>query len=153
MNYLHWSCLRRSRCDVPIVCVTDSADIPAMPSETNGVIGEVVDEPIMLSTVRSALKTDERRCESVKTADKIRKLYSELTLREQEVISMVSEGLMNKQIAWELGITKITVKVHRGNATRKMGGRSLPELVRMLDLVEPPKGFSPFERVIAMQAA
>jgi FixJ family two-component response regulator len=58
-----------------------------------------------------------------------------LTPREQEVMALVTAGLMNKQIAAEIGVTEITVKVHRGNLMRKMGARSLAELVRMADLL------------------
>jgi FixJ family two-component response regulator len=59
--------------------------------------------------------------------------FQSLTPREQQVIALVTSGLMNKQIAAKLGVTEITVKVHRGNMMRKMGVRSLAELVRMAD--------------------
>ena len=61
--------------------------------------------------------------------------YETLTLREKEVFPLVTSGLMNKQIAAKLGVSEITVKVHRGNITRKMGARSLAALVRMADLL------------------
>jgi FixJ family two-component response regulator len=123
------SALRRWHCDVPVVCVTDHADI-ATPSG----------EPILLTAVRSALSRDAQRRETKRSIDRIRELYSTLTAREREVIVLVSEGLMNKQVAWQLGITEITVKVHRGNATRKMGARSFAELVRMLDALQGIRG-------------
>jgi FixJ family two-component response regulator len=60
-------------------------------------------------------------------------MYESLTSREQEVIGHVTAGLMNKQIAAEMGVSVITVKVHRGNVMRKMGAKSLTDLVRMAD--------------------
>jgi FixJ family two-component response regulator len=59
--------------------------------------------------------------------------FEALTLREQEVVGLVTAGLMNKQVAAELGVSEITVKVHRGNVMKKMGARSLADLVRMAD--------------------
>jgi FixJ family two-component response regulator len=61
--------------------------------------------------------------------------YQTLTPREQQVIALVTSGLMNKQIAAEIGVSEITVKVHRGNVMRKMGARSLADLVRMADML------------------
>ena len=62
--------------------------------------------------------------------------FKTLTARELEVIKFVSSGLMNKQIAGELGVSEITVKVHRGNAMRKLGAKSLADLVRMAQLLK-----------------
>ena len=59
--------------------------------------------------------------------------FESLTAREQQVIALVTSGLMNKQIAAEIGVSEITVKVHRGNVMRKMGAKSLADLVRMAD--------------------
>jgi FixJ family two-component response regulator len=63
----------------------------------------------------------------------LRAKFDTLTPREQEVMAWVTGGLLNKQIAAEIGVSEITVKVHRGNVTRKMGAKSLAELVRMAD--------------------
>jgi len=71
-----------------------------------------------------------------KTVHELRRHYEVLTPREQQVISYVTAGLMNKQIAAELGVSEITVKVHRGNVMKKMGARSLADLVRMADALE-----------------
>ena len=65
----------------------------------------------------------------------MRARYESLTPREQEVIALVTTGLMNKQIAAEMDVSEITAKVHRGNVMRKMGAKSLAELVRMADLL------------------
>ena len=66
-------------------------------------------------------------------AAKLKSLFDSLTPREQEIMGLVTTGLMNKQIAGEIGVSEITVKVHRGNVMRKMGAKSLAELVRMAD--------------------
>jgi FixJ family two-component response regulator len=65
----------------------------------------------------------------------LRALFETLTQREREVLAMVATGLMNKQIAAELGVAEITVKVHRGRVMKKMGARSLADLVRMAEAV------------------
>ena len=59
--------------------------------------------------------------------------FDALTPREQEILGLVTAGLMNKQVAAELGVSEITIKVHRGNVMKKMGARSLADLVRMAD--------------------
>jgi len=65
----------------------------------------------------------------------LRTKFETLTPREQEVMACVTGGLMNKQIAAEIGVTENTIKVHRGNVTKKMGARSVAELVRMADIL------------------
>jgi FixJ family two-component response regulator len=89
----------------------------------------------LLDAIRLGLERDRARRDSEKTASDIRSKFQALTPREQEVMALVTAGLMNKQIAAEIGVTEITVKVHRGNLMRKMGARSLAELVRMADLL------------------
>ena len=89
----------------------------------------------MLDAVQVALARDRGRIESEKTMSKIRSDFETLTAREQEVMSLVTSGLMNKQIAGEIGVSEITVKVHRGNVTRKMGAKSLADLVRMAEVL------------------
>lgn len=87
----------------------------------------------LLDAVQIALERDRERRSREVSVSKLRTLFDGLTPREQEVIGLVTSGLMNKQIASELGVSEITAKVHRGNIMRKMGARSLPELVRMAD--------------------
>ncbi len=87
----------------------------------------------MLDAVTSALKVDRvRRAVQEMLAD-VEIKYKSLTAREQQVMSMVAKGLLNKQIAGELGISEVTVKIHRGLVMKKMGARTLPDLVRMAD--------------------
>jgi FixJ family two-component response regulator len=87
----------------------------------------------LLDAVQLGLERDRARRGSEKTASDLRTRFESLTPREQEVITFVTAGLMNKQIAAEIGVSEITVKVHRGNVMRKMGARSLADLVRMAD--------------------
>ena len=87
----------------------------------------------MLEAVQVALDRDRGRREHDKRLSELRTLFDSLTGREQEIIGFVTAGLMNKQIAAELGVSEITVKVHRGNVMRKMGAKSLADLVRMAD--------------------
>ncbi len=87
----------------------------------------------LLDAVQIALERDRERRKKDKAVSELRAHFEALTPREQEVISLVTTGLMNKQIAAELGVSEITVKVHRGNIMKKMGARSLADLVRMAE--------------------
>jgi FixJ family two-component response regulator len=84
----------------------------------------------MLDAVVTAIERDRKRRESDKLTAHLQALLEKLTPREREVFALVSSGLMNKQIAAELGLAEITVKLHRGHIMRKMDARSLADLVR-----------------------
>jgi FixJ family two-component response regulator len=102
-----------------------------------------VREQDLLDAVQAGLNRDRTRRESDKAVSGLQQRYDSLTPREKEIIGYVASGLMNKQIAAEVGISEITVKVHRGNLMRKMGARSLADLVRMVDqlgISRPRKG-------------
>jgi FixJ family two-component response regulator len=90
----------------------------------------------MLDAVTSALDRDRKRRESERAVSDLHHLFQSLTPREREVMVLVTSGLMNKQIAAELGVSEITVKIHRGHVMRKMGVRSLADLVRMTETLE-----------------
>jgi FixJ family two-component response regulator len=92
-------------------------------------------EQDLLTAIRSAIETDRLRRAADAEKRSISRLYATLTVRERQVVALVTAGKMNKQVAWELGVSEITVKVHRGSAMRKMAARTLPDLIRMIEAV------------------
>ena len=99
-------------------------------------LSKPVREQDLLDAVRIALDRDQDRREAYSKTRDLRDRYNALSPREQQVMGLVCAGLMNKQAAAEIGISEITVKVHRHNVMKKLGAKSLPELVRMADLLE-----------------
>ena len=89
----------------------------------------------LLYVIQVALDRDRTRRENATSVSSLRARFETLTPREQEVMALVATGLMNKQVAAEIGISEITVKVHRGNLMRKMAAKSLADLVRMADVL------------------
>jgi FixJ family two-component response regulator len=89
----------------------------------------------MLDAVAAALERDRSRRKEEQRLTDLRARFDGLTEREREVLGLVTAGLMNKQIAAELGLSEITVKIHRGHVMRKMAARSLADLVRMAKLL------------------
>jgi FixJ family two-component response regulator len=120
---------------LPVIFVTGHGDIPMTVKAMKAGAVEFLTKPFrdqdMLDAVYRALEMDRARREQRGTRSALRARFNSLTPREQEVITFVSTGLMNKQIAGRLGVTEITVKVHRSNAMRKLGARSLANLMRM----------------------
>jgi FixJ family two-component response regulator len=89
----------------------------------------------LLDAVQLGIERDRARRAGESAQSRLRDSFESLTPREREVMGLVTAGLMNKQIAGEMGVSEITVKVHRGNVMRKMGARSLADLVRMADVL------------------
>jgi FixJ family two-component response regulator len=122
---------------IPIVFVTGHGDIPMTVRAMKAGAVEFLTKPFrdqdLLDAVQLGLKRDRERRASERETETLRARFEELTPREKEVIAQVASGLMNKQVAGEMGVSEITVKVHRGNAMRKMGARSLADLVKMMD--------------------
>ena len=129
--------LAKANINIPIVFITGHGDIPMTVRAMKAGAVEFLTKPFrdqdLLDAVHIALDRDRTRRAKDKAVHEIRAHFDALTPREQEVIAFVTAGLMNKQIAADLGVSEITVKVHRGNVMKKMGARSLAELVRMAD--------------------
>jgi FixJ family two-component response regulator len=87
----------------------------------------------MLEAVALAIERDRKRREHQKALSELRARFESLTPRERDVIGLITAGLMNKQVAGEMGVTEMTVKIHRGHIMRKMQARSLADLVRMAE--------------------
>ncbi len=128
--------------NIPVVFITGHGDIPMTVKAMKGGAVEFLAKPVreqdLLDAVRVALDRDRtRRKNDAKTRD-LRSRYNALSAREQQVMSLVCSGLMNKQSAAEIGISEITLKVHRHNVMKKLGAKSLPDLVRMAETLDVP---------------
>jgi FixJ family two-component response regulator len=120
---------------MPILFLTGHGDmemsVKAMKAGAVDFFAKPFRQQDMLDAVAHALARDGERLASERSIASIRAAYESLTPREREVMAFVVAGLMNKQIAYELNLSEITVKIHRGQAMKKMAARSLPELVRL----------------------
>src|SRR6476620_1620607 len=126
--------LANAATDIPIVFITGHGDIPMTVRAMKGGAVEFLPKPFrdqdLLDAVRIGLDRDRARREKDKATSKLRESYASLTVRERQIIALVTSGLLNKQIAAEIGVSEITVKVHRRNVMQKMQAKSLSELVR-----------------------
>jgi len=122
---------------IPIVFMTGHGDIPMSVRAMKAGAVEFLPKPFhdqsMLDAVHSALEKDRQRRKGISDTSQLRSSLDSLTTREQEIFAYVASGLMNKQIAAETELSEITVKVHRASVMRKMGAKSLADLVRMAD--------------------
>jgi FixJ family two-component response regulator len=126
--------LARANIHIPIIFMTGHGDIPMSVKAMKGGAVDFLTKPFrdqdMLDAVVTAIERDRKRREADKIAANLQTLLNTLTPREREILALVSSGLMNKQIAAELGLAEITVKIHRGHIMRKMGAKSLADLVK-----------------------
>jgi FixJ family two-component response regulator len=133
--------LIQSGVKIPVVMMTGFGDIPmsvqAMKKGAVDFLPKPFHDQDMLDAVMAAIERDRQRRAIEKDILRLRQLFATLSPREQEVMLHVTAGKMNKQVAGDLGISEITVKIHRGAAMHKMGARTYAELVRMADALKP----------------
>lgn len=127
--------------DIPVICVVDPTDISrcvrAMKAGAVDVLSAPVGRAPLLDAIRLALSCSEKRLRRESELEGMRKRYASLSPREREVMVRVASGLLNKQVAEDLGISVITVKAHRGRVMRKMSARSAASLVMMAIMLQP----------------
>jgi FixJ family two-component response regulator len=129
--------LAATNAELPIIFITGHGDIPMTVQAMKGGALEFLTKPFrdqdLLDAIQLGLERDRAWLENEKAIAELRTRFETLTAREREVMALVVNGRLNKQIAYDIGISEITVKVHRGQVMRKMKAMSLPDLARMAD--------------------
>ena len=127
--------LATERNDIPIIFITGYGDVPMTVRAMKGGATEFLTKPFgdeaLLDAIRDAIERSAVDMTLARELDALRERHESLSKREREVMALVVKGLMNKQVGGELGISEITVKAHRGRVMRKMGARSLADLVNI----------------------
>jgi len=131
--------LTKAQIHIPIIFVTGHGDVPMSVKAMKAGAVEFLTKPFrdqdLLDAVKVALERSRVSRINEKAISELKTKFQTLTPREQQVMAWVTGGYLNKQIAAEIGVTEITVKVHRGNVMRKFGTKSLAELVKMADIL------------------
>jgi FixJ family two-component response regulator len=131
--------LAKANVRIPIIFMTGHGDIPMSVRAMKGGAVDFLTKPFrdqdMLDAVTVAIERDRKRREADKIVANLQTLYEALTPREREILALVSSGLMNKQVAAELGLAEITVKIHRGHIMKKMDAKTLADLVRKAEIL------------------
>ena len=132
--------LAEAKIRIPVVMITGHGDIPmsvqAMKAGAIDFLTKPFRDQEILDAVAKAIEHDRKRRKSEKTVSDLKRLFETLTIREREIMARVTAGLMNKQAAAELGLSEITVKIHRGRVMRKLRVRSLADLVRAGEILD-----------------
>ena len=134
---------------MPIIFISGHGDVPmtarAMKKGAVDFLTKPVDRDHLLKVINESLARDRESLKAFSNKTKVRKRLATLSPREYEVMTFVIAGMLNKQIAYELGIVEDTVKIHRGRMMKKMNAASVPELVRLADIagIEPAEPKNP----------
>jgi FixJ family two-component response regulator len=132
--------LRRIDIRLPVILMTGFGDIPMSVKGMKAGAVDFLTKPIrdqdLLDAVTAAIQMDKNRRQEAAQIGQLRERYSSLTSRERQVVTLVASGLMNKQVANELSISEVTVKMHRGRAMRKLSAKSVAMLARMVDVLD-----------------
>jgi FixJ family two-component response regulator len=133
--------LARLGINLPVILVTGHGDIPMSVSAMKAGAVDFLPKPFrdqdLLDAITAAIERDRRRRAADAGATLLRDRFLTLSPREQQVMMLVTAGKMNKQVAGDLGLSEITVKIHRAAAMRKMGAKTLADLVRMAESLRP----------------
>ena len=136
--------LARANIHIPIIFITGHGDIPMSVRAMKGGAVDFLTKPFrdqeLLDAVVAAIDRDRKRREIEKNVANLQSHFETLTSRERDVLALVASGMLNKQIAAELGLAEITVKIYRGHVMKKMGARSLADLIRMTEALGIRRG-------------
>ena len=131
--------MRNARVDIPIIFISGYGDVPSTASAMRFGAVDFLEKPVegarLLDAVSNAVALDAVRRDRRRDSDNAKELLAQLTPRERQVCELVARGLLNKQIADEIGASERTVKIHRGRAVQKLGINSITDLVRLLSRV------------------
>jgi FixJ family two-component response regulator len=131
--------MRNGRVDIPIIFVSGYGDVPSTASAMRYGAVDFLEKPVegarLLDAVSNAVALDELRRGRRRDSDNAKQLLAQLTPRERQVCDLLARGLLNKQIADEIGASERTVKIHRARAVQKLGITSITDLVRLLSRI------------------